>query len=141
MAFFGRKTRSNKGITPSNYSFDGLPSDIQRAIRKSIMSNSSSEKLNGSGTQLYTKCYELCPPLAAVIRKKAEYLVNGNLIPIDKDGKPISKSASFASAMKVLNSPNARMTFTEFIMYVDVCLNVYGVAYILTIRSTCMGRP
>lgn len=110
-------------------SLSNLPADVISAITRGSTS-SAVRKLSGTGNQFYTACYEYCPTLQAIVQKKCEGLVNGKMIAIDPATEKAKTSDAFNKAMKVINRPNALMTRNSLLMYIDACINVYGVAYL-----------
>jgi hypothetical protein len=118
----------------NNGAVSSIPADVYRAIARAGHS-SAVAKLSGCGNQFYSSCYELCPTLQAIIQKKSEGLVNGKIISIDPVTEKAKPSDAFNKAMKVLNNPNRQMNRNNLLMYIDACLNVYGVAYVYQVVS------
>jgi len=84
--------------------------------------------LKGSGVMFQTNAYDYCPPLQAVVNKKAQAITKGKLICVDNDEK-IIKSKGFDEALKVINKPNAYQTKNQFIRATETFISVYGAAY------------
>ena len=134
--FFPRKKSTSKEVywqTASGLS--NIPPDLLNALGRSL-SSSNAMTLTGTGNQFYTRCYDLCPPLQSVIRKKGEGLVNGKIIPVDPfTEKAVTPSGEFNKFMGVINRPNAQMKRNDLLMYIDACLSIYDVAYLYKVKA------
>lgn len=89
--------------------------------------------LFGTGVSFQSNAYDLCPPLQAVINKKAQAITSGNIISVDESGNPVN-NASFREAMKVIENPNEYQNQDEFLRSLEAFINVYGVAYVYKIK-------
>lgn len=117
-----------------------IPASIMRLISNTRNRSIIDTMSELSGNQLYTQCYSLCPPLQSIVRKKGEGLINGKIIPVDKNGQAVNPSSEFNKAMEVINNPNARMTRNQMLMYIDACLSVYDIAYLYLVKPEGMDK-
>lgn len=130
----------NKGISwTSESGVSTVPPSVLKAIQMRGTS-SAVNKLAGDGNMFYTACYSLCPTLQSIIQKKGEGLVNGKLIAVDPITEKAKSSDAFNKAMKVLSRPNALMNRSTFEMYINACINVYGIAYVYKVIPDGMNN-
>ncbi len=93
--------------------------------------------LNSDDTSL-SFAYLLCPPLQQVIGKRSQGLLQGKLLPVDKEENYI-KSAGFDKAMKLLSRPNRYESYSQFISNISTYIDVFGVCYIYKVESVGFG--
>lgn len=111
-------------INPANYR--GLMSELflaggQGPLERFIYDQKSS-----------LKAYELCPPLTAVINKKASAYINGKTWVMDEKGKE-SKSA-FANKLRTrLSKPNPLQTWKQFEAQQQIIIGISGFCLTLPI--------
>lgn len=84
--------------------------------------------LKGEGVMFQTSAYDLCPPLQAVVNKKAQAITKGKLLCVDNTETEI-KSKAFDDSLKIINKPNAYQTKNQFIRSTEIFVSVYGAAY------------
>ncbi len=93
--------------------------------------------LNSDVTSL-SYAYLLCPPLQQVIGKRSQGVLQGKLIPVDKEENYI-KTAGFDKAMKLLSKPNRYESYSQFISNISTYIDVFGVCYIYKVESVGFG--
>ena len=82
--------------------------------------------------------YLLCPPLQQVIGKRSQGVLQGKLIPVDKEENYI-KTASFDKAMKLLSKPNRYESYSQFVSNMSTYIDVFGICYIYKVESVGFG--
>jgi hypothetical protein len=105
------------------------------------LDNKKHTRIISTGLSFHSKAYNDCPPLQAVIAKKASSLIRGNIIPVNyKDNKVIA-SAAFDKDMKLLSRPNQFQSGNDFVQMMDTFLNVYGVCYVYKLIPVAFKEP
>lgn len=89
--------------------------------------------LEGSGTKFQSNAYDSCPPLQAVINKKAQAITKGRLISINEKEQPID-SIGFNEAIKIINKPNKYQTKNQFLRTLETFIQVYGTAFVYKVK-------
>jgi len=89
-----------------------------------------------SASSAYTKC----PPLAAVINRKAQAYINGRTVFLNSKGKDVSKTDSTAKAINtLLSNPNPLHSWKSFEAQNYIYQQLYGFCIVLPIYSYGFG--
>lgn len=83
---------------------------------------------NGSATFAYMNC----PPLSAIINKKAQAHINGKMFIMDKEGKE-STSADAKKIRKLLRKPNPLQSWKQFDAQQKIYIQLFGFCIVLPI--------
>jgi len=84
--------------------------------------------------------YDYCPPLNAIINRKAEALLNGKWWLLDKDGKEVTNAK--AKAIKdLLDRPNPLQTWEQFIAQAYVYGQIYEEVFIFGLTPAGFTGP
>lgn len=83
----------------------------------------------GKGNSMFVEAFNSCPPLSAIIMKKALAYSNGENWVVEDDGKgsdKVAKSKPAKAIRKLLRKPNPIQTFTEFEELKYAYIEVFG---------------
>ena len=100
---------------------------------------STSSIIAGQGVIFQSNAYDLCPPLQAVVNKKAQALTKGKIVPVD-NLENIVVSKAFDEAIKIINKPNAYQTKNQFLRTIETFINVYGTTYIYKVKPIGLDK-
>lgn len=88
------------------------------------------------GATSATKAYNKCPPLAAIINRKAQAYINGRTEIINTQGKANGKPATNEKAVKIMalmNNPNPLCSANDFEAQMFLYIQLFGYCPILPI--------
>lgn len=96
-------------------------------------------KFSYTGHHSSLKAYTKCPPLNAIINKKAQAFVNGKTWILNKKGKGRDKEATGPIAMKVkalMAKPNPFQSQKEFEAQQYIYLQTFGFCFMIPVKPT-----
>lgn len=76
--------------------------------------------------------YARCPPLAAVINRKAQAYINGTTMLVNSKGKP-AEGADAKKIMKLLSRPNPLQSWKQFEALLYIYVQLYGFCIVMPI--------
>lgn len=83
--------------------------------------------------------YNYCPPVAAVINRKAKASVNGKWYLLNEDGSE-AKGTTANEIRKLMVKPNLLQSWKQFMIQVKVYEQIFGEVFILAMRPTGMKQ-
>lgn len=113
--------------------FTGYPS-----FSASYLTTASRVITNTNTIDAQAKAYTTCPPVSAIINRKAKAFVNGKWWLLDKDGNE-SKSPISKNVGKLLAKPNLLQSWNQFLVQVKIMEQAFGECFILAIRPVGMN--
>lgn len=90
-----------------------------------------------SGNKSASQAYECCPPVNAIINKKAQAFINGKTFVLNTQGKAKGKVATTAEAQKLqklFTQPNPIQNWEQFEAQGYIYQQLYGYTLILSIK-------
>lgn len=85
------------------------------------------------GPMSATKAYMQCPPLAAVINRKAQAYINGVTSVVNSKGKPATNGDAVSKIRKLLRQPNPLQSWKQFEAQQYIYIQLYGFCITLPI--------
>lgn len=76
--------------------------------------------------------YARCPPLAAVINRKAQAFINGTTMLVNSKGKP-AEGGDAKKIMKLLSRPNPLQSWKQFEALLYIYIQLYGFCVVMPI--------
>lgn len=96
-------------------------------------------KFQYSGHESSLKAYRCCPPVTAIINKKAQAFVNGKTWILDKEGNE-AQTIDATKLRKLLARPNALQTWRQFEAQAYIYSQVFGYSVLLPIKPVGYTR-
>jgi len=123
----------SQDLIPSSYrpSIGGLDNILFEANGKSIF------HFQYSGHNSSQKAYEKCPPVNAIINKKAQAYINGKTWVLNKQGKAKGKESTSAEAKKLqalFKKPNPLQSWKQFEAQGYIYQQLFGYTIVLPIK-------
>ena len=105
--------------------------------------NGADYKFSYSGHQSSLKAYQKCPPITAIINKKAQAYINGKTWILNTTGKAKGKEASGDIANKLrtlLSRPNPLQTWLQFEAQQYIYQQLFGFCLLLPMKPVGFGN-
>lgn len=96
------------------------------------LSGNNQEKFTYKGHQSSLKAYTICPPLSAIINRKAQCHINGNTWVMGPDGK-VSESLNAKKLKKLFKKPNPIQSWKQFEAQQKIYMQIHGFVIVLPI--------
>lgn len=131
---FGRKSApliSNDLLDPSSYQQGSINGDGAWFWGP----NNIEKFFSFSGHKSAIKAYQKCPPVSAVINRKAQCFTNGKVYVLDSDGKEATSDIS-KRLRKLFTRPNPLQTWKQFDAQGYIYQQIFGYCPVLAIKPS-----